>query len=137
MREIKFRAWHPTSGMTYFDLSHIDAGSVLFGDGDWRPLYDGTCEVMQYIGIEDKNHKGIYEGDIVEYDGPEGVGGPWRDRKIVDFTDGVFGFKNWPVHNYRQYNLEVVGNIFENPEKTPTDIWKEYEESESSDPPKK
>jgi uncharacterized phage protein (TIGR01671 family) len=79
--------------------------------------------VQQYIGIDDINDKPIYEGDIVRYRHWERS----NDTKIetsvgeVFFEDGIFYFGRgvWFAandSNFSETTLEVIGNIFENPE---------------------
>lgn len=105
-REIKFRAWvdpEPILGlsgeMKYFDLH----------DRNWS-LTDGSCPVMQYTGLRDKNGVEIYEGDIVKADG--------QIMRVVWFSLGAC-FRYAPddenlesVLNYD--DIEVIGNIYEN-----------------------
>ena len=94
MRPIKFRAYHPDSGMKYFMLNQIKEGTVLFDDGDWRSLND--CQVMQFTGLHDKNGKEIYEGDILNW------------VRLTLLNDNICrAFVN---------KGEVIGNIYENPE---------------------
>lgn len=82
---------------------------------------------MQYTGLKDKNGKEIYEGDIIAEweDGLEKV-----ERYQVKWhgEDGYPAFDIEPNHfeetnalsfyaqNGEGYELEVIGNIYENPE---------------------
>ena len=118
MREIKFRAWDDADGV------HRDEGWMSYG------ITNIACDadhIMQYTGKKDKNGKEIYEGDIVK--DLYGVLGP------VVFVNGSFRLDSLNGHHleesttllwqnkvdvtendYGTYDLEVIGNIHENPE---------------------
>jgi hypothetical protein len=61
---LKFRAVHIVSGIKYFEFGNIDSGTLLFEDGDTLPL--DQCEIEQFTGCYDKNHKELYLNDIIE-----------------------------------------------------------------------
>ena len=87
-------------------------------------------DVSEFIGLHDKNGKEIYEGDILSYKfwHKEGIGS-------VVFQDGAFGISTYIIHvelytfnPFCSYDepekdcypfIEVVGNIYENPELIP------------------
>ena len=124
MREIKFRAWikekkaifevilidYVTKKVTYL-LERV--GHLL----NVRNDKFNDVEFMQYTGLEDKNGKEIYEGDILFESFGE------RYYKVV-FENGSFRaeFKG----DFEEYSFdlidvvaqgcEVLGNIYENPE---------------------
>jgi len=134
MREIKFRAWHITSGMATFtmnDLYNFEAEGarksyVCFPDGDIHKLDD--VEVMQFTGLHDKNGKEIYEGDIVEFTAYTKFREQSENRtKVVTYScepNGRVGFTPMVWHtdveddyyNYEIENIRIIGNIYENPE---------------------
>lgn len=124
MREIKFRAWNKVSkliaygveneydtirGIRYSKngkkLDDMEPGESSFGDY----LSNENYIVMQYTGLKDKNGKEIWEGDIVRYP---------RATEVVVFKDSgfsPFSIAGWEFVAY-DYESEVLGNIYENPE---------------------
>lgn len=73
--------------------------------------------VCQYIGLDDRNGKKIFEGDIVrveEDDEDEILVVEWDPDTARFVMDG----DGWTVDfdSYNGYDCEVIGNIFDNPE---------------------
>jgi hypothetical protein len=87
------------------------AGSTYPGMGtDFRVL-----RIMQYTGLLDKNGREIYEGDIVRgaRDGETGICPVvWSPREggFIPFCSD-----NYPLFDAHT-DLEVIGNIYQNPE---------------------
>ena len=116
MKEIKFRAWQSHKNKM---LSHEDMvrGGWSFDDFN----VDGSkSEIMQYTGLKDKKGKEIYEGDIVNQQFDTFV--VEYGIQEVDAFEGI-GYNLWSFMEKLtadgkrlQSELEVVGNIYENPE---------------------
>jgi len=119
MREIKFRAWDKRMKEMFNNV--FLAGCRIYKnkplmwiehDNGFNKLFQG--ELMQFTGLKDKNGKEIYEGDIVKY-----MVGPWEQICEVYFSDGMFKVKTdtlaWECGN-DPVTIEVIGNIYENPE---------------------
>jgi len=107
MREIKFRVWNK------IDKEMIYCSSIEVEDSNRGLICCGNVyradAIMQYTGLKDKNSKEIYEGDILKI--PIGDGG----YVVVMFEDGMF--KAMKYYDFlRDFEPEVVGNIYENPE---------------------
>ena len=124
-REIKFRAWDfgnkrmvlgEAIGFTFIT-------NTVFQDGDISATGEilltekvKLSELMQYIGLKDKNRKEIYEGDIVK----EVCESKIHGQGEVIFEDGCFGRrygkKGALIFQEEDYEYEVIGNIYSNPE---------------------
>jgi len=113
-REIKFRAWNGRS-MEYGGFSIHATGKILPMDG--LTGINGQSQVMQYIGLEDKNGSEIYEGDIIRWSvNDTSVTAP------IGYEDGAFWMLNAIDKSYGNvYNdwlrgeYEIIGNIHKNP----------------------
>jgi uncharacterized phage protein (TIGR01671 family) len=127
MRDIKFRAWDKkTLKMRLFDLYELakwGACAILFNETstfsqyDLCPKLNEDLEIMQFTGLLDKNLKPIYEGDVVQISYWLNGEVERTRRDVIGFGYGKFDFK---TPNYRETlrgsDIEIVGNIHENPE---------------------
>ena len=120
MREILFRGkqwnkWVYGNYVTIRDNSPPDNDVTIhiIHKNDTAYVVDPET-VGQYIGLEDKNGKKIFEGDIV------GTGSYCATVKYGEWNcsccDGVYGwtFDGGDIRNPKWY--EVIGNIHDNPE---------------------
>ena len=109
MREIKFRAW--AEGR----LNTPDYTTVLIG---LRGFVQGEKFVlMQFTGLRDKNGQEIYEGDIVREDSGIILTIEWCDQEVGWRPVLEFLYRNNEYGAATDFvGLEVIGNIYENPE---------------------
>jgi hypothetical protein len=108
-RPIKFRAWDKGKMIEPMGLLLRDAPK-------WLDELSSEAILMQYTGMKDKNGKEIYEGDICRFDVREGgVGEPAYHGLVgqVGFSFGCYTIGDFLSH---YHSLEVIGNIYENPE---------------------
>lgn len=120
----RFRAWHPEVKKVAqsFTLQEAIGSRNIEGVDTRRIIY------MQCTGLKDKSSKLIYESDLVQYakhDSSQGTFKTWveSNAKIgkVFFDKGGFhvdfGLANLePFLGAINEKLEVIGNIYDNPE---------------------
>lgn len=142
MREILFRGKRVDNGewvqgfyvckkRPYFkdkgvNLEHIICDNVEVEDGNYKQFVDTIMTtyivdpetIGQYTGLTDKNGRKIFEGDIVifdyiDYEDERGVV-QW-DSDIAKF---IITFSTFAIDFDNVYGreLEVVGNVYDNPE---------------------
>lgn len=130
MREIKFRIWDPK----HKEMVPPEGEGFTLGDFAMGLYPIGLCNessfrddlvLMQYTGLEDKNGKSIYEGDILDksYHNLS----VYTGKGVVELGEGSdsdgWNHESWlgwkagdssllDVHN----EASVLGNIYENPE---------------------
>ncbi|OBW61980.1 YopX family protein [Dehalococcoides mccartyi] len=143
MRDIKFRGkrisdgkWvygYPLDlGINGFEILVVTETDELDENGDISFLHaieriEVNCETVgQCIGKQDKSNNDIYEGDICQILWQIDDEGGKPDTVItaqITFEGGSFWFRgidynvcdcNW--HFYDRSDIEVIGNIYDNPE---------------------
>lgn len=118
MRDIKFRAWDKSNKkMLYMNLCDKNWYYTEFNDENGCNCAQRiqqndkyNLEIMQYIGLKDKNGKNIYENDIVKQTYFDMQGEKQEKIHEIIYENNYFTFP--AVH----INIEIIGNIYENPE---------------------
>lgn len=111
-REIKFRAWRENKMHHNITTAHYEHNAMSGSGGDLWDFAEWMkwSKVMQYTGLKDKNGVEIYEGDILKHNHKV-----QQVESKLDWNCGCCGF----VYGYSiedPNDIEVIGNIFENPE---------------------
>ena len=126
----RYRAWDKNLKTMYevddimsidFGKSEISVKTLFFERTNYYKFDD--IVLMQSTGLKDENGKEIFEGDIVKVtDGDERTNFPDGGIGTICGLDGIFmWYIDGQVHNglfdiSQEYYIEVVGNIYENPE---------------------
>ena len=125
-REIKFKAWNKEANR--FSKPFTLKSDVLnYTDDDGLGIVKSLTNeiILQYTGLKDKNGKEIYEGDILErVDTKQTFLVIWNKdcylvRMIYDswLNKNVLNHKKDGSLNFMTtFEIEIIGNIYENPE---------------------
>lgn len=118
-REIKFRAWDTFNAQYFYSKNYENLGAFFKA---MQMLIDGDNSLIfeQFIEIQDKNGRDVYDGDILTSLG--------KDVCVVKYKNELCGYflefydADLDEMDFIKLNLntlkfrEVVGNIHENPE---------------------
>ena len=119
MKEYKFRAWDSLAEKMYSwtELLNQNLKNIFT-----IPEQCGY-HLMQYTGLKDKNGKEIYEGDIIFIKGETKLldikGKVEYSNTFAQFiitNTGSIVNETEPLGDYEEENIEVIGNIYDNPE---------------------
>ena len=120
-REIKFRVWD-IENKEMLNVQELDFEPTFYGGriairpdqySDYFDIEDMI--LMQYTGFNDRCGKEIYENDIVYVSGED-------ENAIIEWDEEtarfIIHFDGWiaDFDNYYGKELEVMGNIYNNPE---------------------
>ena len=118
MREIKFKFLMENGEITdpYYLKELIDSDSYINIECEYSSKIK---QELQYTGLKDKNGIEIYEGDIVRTTSNE-LTGKWKHKIFkIEFKEinCVAGAKYMGFDfQFNVDEVEVIGNIYENPE---------------------
>ena len=118
----EFRAWTEEGKAMYYGVYPFKDGTLLLSYDeiafDEVPASDFI--IMQSTGIKDKNGKEIYEGDIVRFALTDGFNYVMNEDGVVTYKLGAFyvvnGLTEYLISDINTNEVEVIGNIYENPE---------------------
>lgn len=134
-REIKLRVWNKTEKRFLLDGEFvIDAQGGLYYlglNGGFRTIsqdsYTYDVVIQQFTGVLDKSGAEIYEGDILNghyfgFNGNE-TDNLFSGGRVISSQWATFGigtdvgwFEFCETSHFEEPCLEVIGNIFQNPE---------------------
>lgn len=136
MRKIKFRSWdYNSKSMVYLNELKVQNGEIEYlltmdKNGEmfviWQQVTDipggklessgGLNNLMQYTGLNDKNGKEIYEGDIFKDADGSLFKVSYDVEELIYIVNCIGEDYSWNISRFKTDEFEVIGNIYENPE---------------------
>ena len=125
-REIKFAFWNKQKKEMWNVQSIAWKTREVCNGGDTASLNDGV--LLQYTGLEDKNGKEIFIGDLVKFINPMPIEAKEEIAEVKfvledSFLPYIYPFVNISSYNYETKHFEgfginskdceVIGNIYE------------------------
>lgn len=117
-REIKFRVWDLKFKEMLYDAENmISAHGRLYMNYKTGAIKAWPYEyvVQQYTGVNDKNGKPIFEGDFLRYSNVF-CNFPVEFKRGCFYVAICYDLTEFTLFELLESELEIVGNIFENPE---------------------
>lgn len=119
--KLKFRAWLKE------EQRMVDVREMTFMYDEVYLISDVTgfyayeeFKLMQSTGLKDKNGKEIFEGDIVRFTLTDGFSYVTLEDGIITYELCAFyvvnGLAEYLISDINTNKIEVIGNIYENPE---------------------
>lgn len=125
MRQPKYRAWDGKE-MIYMmeDIiePYYNIQLAKFLDDNYG------CDILEFIGLKNKDGKEIYEGDLMKEDGSSIFVVKYQTeyaKFILDWGRGAIQYPGWN----RGVNMEIIGNMYEHTELLKEKVEKEKEEA--------
>lgn len=107
-RPIKFRIGNKETKDVIYGKYNQSNNTLEYSEGCFIADIGIIWDLMQYTGLNDRNGKRIYEGDIL------------RRARHTSLNGGltIVSFEYWYLCELERYNYEfkIIGNIYENPE---------------------
>lgn len=127
MREILFKAKRIDNGEWVEGLLTVMWGQyhIINPDNENTAYPIDTETICQYTGLSDKNSNKIWENDIVKcYADTDDLGNDlyffykviWHESYYCWWLSDIHTLEDEYLHQYNSSDIEVIGNIFDNPE---------------------